>query len=57
MWLLPLVSTMRKPFDTFAEGLIATNSRGDRRALELFVAGIRGFPEKPCAMVCQARIA
>lgn len=38
-----LVPTMRKPFDVLAEGLISKNSRGDKTAIELFLAGIRGW--------------
>jgi hypothetical protein len=36
-------SEMRKPFDVLAEGLISKNSRGDRTAIELFLAGIQGW--------------
>jgi hypothetical protein len=32
-----------KPFDVLAEGLISENSRGDKTAIELFVAGVRGW--------------
>ena len=38
-----LVPTMRKPFDVLAEGLVSENSRGDRTAIELFIAGVRGW--------------
>jgi hypothetical protein len=34
---------MRKPFDVLAEGLLVSSSRGDKTAIELFVAGIRGW--------------
>jgi hypothetical protein len=34
---------MKKPFDVLAEGLISKNSRGDKTAIELFVAGIRSW--------------
>jgi hypothetical protein len=34
---------MRKPFDILAEGLILKNSRGDKTAIELFLAGIQGW--------------
>jgi hypothetical protein len=34
---------MRKPFDVLAEGLISKNSRGDKTAIELFLAGLRGW--------------
>ena len=34
---------MKKPFDVLAEGLISKNSRGDKTAIELFLAGIRGW--------------
>jgi len=34
---------MRKPFDVLAEGLISKNSRGDKTAIELFIAGIHGW--------------
>ena len=32
---------MRKPFDVLAEGLLSENSRGDKTAIELFLAGVR----------------
>ena len=32
---------MRKPFDVLAEGLVSEKSRGDKTAIELFVAGVR----------------
>lgn len=38
-----LVPTMRKPFDVLAEGLLVQSSRGDKTAIELFIAGIRGW--------------
>jgi hypothetical protein len=31
---------MIKPFDVLAEGLISKKSRGDKTAIELFVAGV-----------------
>jgi hypothetical protein len=31
---------MRKPFDVLAEGLVSEKSRGDRTAIELFVASV-----------------
>jgi len=34
---------MRKPFDVLAEGLVSEKSRGDKTAIELFIAGIRGW--------------
>jgi hypothetical protein len=34
---------MRKPFDILAEGLSSENSRGDKTAIELFIAGVRGW--------------
>jgi hypothetical protein len=34
---------MRKPFDVLAEGLLMENSRGDKTAIELFIAGVRGW--------------
>jgi hypothetical protein len=34
---------MRKPFDVPAEGPLLKNSRGDKTAIELFLAGIRGW--------------
>jgi hypothetical protein len=34
---------MRKPFDVLAEGLVANNGRGDKTAIELFMAGVRGW--------------
>jgi hypothetical protein len=33
----------RKPFDILAEGLISEKNRGERTAIELFLAGIRGW--------------
>ena len=38
-----LVPKMRKPFDVLAEGLISKTSRGDKKAIELFLAGVRGW--------------
>jgi hypothetical protein len=38
-----LVTTKRKPFDVLAEGLDLKNSRGNRTALELFMAGVRAW--------------
>jgi hypothetical protein len=35
-----LVPTMRKPFDVVAEGLTSQQSRGDKTAIELFIAGV-----------------
>jgi hypothetical protein len=35
---------MKKPFDVLAEGLISKNNRGDKTAIELFLAGIRALP-------------
>jgi hypothetical protein len=32
---------MRKPFDVLAEGLISEQSRGDKTAIELFLAGVQ----------------
>jgi hypothetical protein len=32
---------MRKPFNALAEGLVSENSRGDKTAIELFIAGVR----------------
>ena len=37
------VLTMKKPFDVLAEGLISKNSRGDKTAIDLFVAGARSW--------------
>ncbi len=37
-----LVTTKRKPFDVFAEGLNSENRRADKTAIELFLAGARG---------------
>jgi len=34
---------MRKPFDVLAEGLISRQSRGDKTAIELFMAGLGGW--------------
>jgi site-specific DNA recombinase len=38
-----LMAEMRKPFDVLAEGLISENSRGNKTAIELFVAGVQGW--------------
>ena len=38
-----LVPTMRKPFDMLAEGLVWKISRGDKTAIELFIAGVWGW--------------
>jgi len=34
---------MRKPFDVLAEGLVANNGRGDKTAIERFMAGVQGW--------------
>jgi len=34
---------MRRPFNALAEGLVSENSRGNKTAIELFVAGVRGW--------------
>jgi hypothetical protein len=34
---------MRKPFDVLAEGLLSENSRDNKMAIELFLAGVRGW--------------
>ena len=36
-----LVTTKRKPFDAFAEGLNSNDSRGDRTSIELFSGSFR----------------
>ena len=36
-------SSTQKPFDVLAEGLISENSRGDKTAIELFLAGVGGW--------------
>lgn len=33
----------RKPFDVLAEGLIVSSSRGDKTAIELFLAGVQSL--------------
>ena len=33
----------KKPFDVLAEGLISQQSRGNKTAIELFIAGVRGW--------------
>jgi hypothetical protein len=38
-----LVATKRKPFDVFVEGLKTENSRDDKTAIELFLAGLQGW--------------
>ncbi len=35
--------SMRKPFDAIVEGLFLKNSRADKTAIELFLAGVRGW--------------
>jgi hypothetical protein len=40
---LTLFPTIRKPFDVLAEGLVSKNSRGDKTAIELFLAGVQGW--------------
>jgi hypothetical protein len=42
---------MRKPFDVLAEGLLSEKSRGDKTAIELFVAGVRGWEVAPQRLV------
>jgi hypothetical protein len=34
---------MRRPFNALAEGLVSENSRGERTAIELFLAGTRAL--------------
>jgi hypothetical protein len=34
---------MRKPFDFLAEGLVFEKTRGDKTAIELFIAGVQGW--------------
>jgi len=34
---------MRKPFDVLAEGLLSKESRDNKTAIELFLAGVRGW--------------
>jgi hypothetical protein len=34
---------MTKPSDEFAEGLVSEKSRGDKTAIELFLAGVQGW--------------
>jgi hypothetical protein len=34
---------MRNPLNVLAKGLIAKKDRGDKRAIELFLAGILGW--------------
>jgi hypothetical protein len=38
-----LVPTMRNPVNVLAKGLIAKKDRGDKTAIELFIAGIQGW--------------
>jgi hypothetical protein len=45
------VPEMRKPFDVLAEGLLLKNSRGDKTAIELFVAGIADWDATTLAML------
>jgi hypothetical protein len=44
---------MRRPFDVLAEGLISKNSRGDKTAIELFMAGVQGLDATIRAMLGQ----
>jgi hypothetical protein len=53
-WAVTLVPTMRKPVGVLAEGLVSSQSRGDRTPLELVVAGVRGLPAAVPALLCQA---
>jgi hypothetical protein len=32
-----------KRFDVLAEGFVSENSRGDRTAIQLFIAGVKGW--------------
>jgi hypothetical protein len=34
---------IRKPFDLLTEGLISKNSRDNKTAIELFLAGVQGL--------------
>jgi hypothetical protein len=34
---------MRKPFDVSPKGSFLNKSRGDKTAIELFIAGVRGW--------------
>jgi hypothetical protein len=38
-----LCPEMRKPFGEYVEGLLVSSSRGDKTAIELFIAGVRGW--------------
>lgn len=35
--------TMKQPFDALAEGSVSEINRGDKTAIELFRAGVRGW--------------
>ncbi len=50
-----LVPLIRKPFDVLAEGLLPEKSRGDKTAIELFVAGLQGLPGTIRAILCSGR--
>ena len=39
----PPVYPMRKPFEVLAEGLLSKNSRDNKTAIELFLAGVQGL--------------
>ena len=36
-----------RPFDALAAGLVSEHSRGDKMAIELFIAGVRGWEAYP----------
>src|SRR5271166_6389839 len=46
-----LIPKMRKLFDVLAEGLASEKSRGDRTAIELFLAGLRTWGKGLIALV------
>ncbi len=43
----PPAYLMRKPFEVLAEGLLSENSRGNKTAIEHFVAGVRSWGSWP----------
>jgi hypothetical protein len=46
---------IRKPFDVLAEKLLSENSRGDKTAIELFIASVWGWEAGLYFAVLQAK--
>ena len=51
----PVVPTIlqKKPFGENVEGLVSEKSRGDRTAIELFMAGVQGLDATIRGVLCQ----